>query len=188
MITPVNLQGHNREESSAVHQEGVTGNRSNGQVSGPYETIASDLKGRARGLGNRAPCSVRAKDWFSQLHHCVMDLNILSFLILYKAAQPCVTPSDVEFKLLNDAYGFSSTDDVEVPTADSMILSPPVDKVGIYLKTFDAGLRLPLTDFQNELLQKNGCGIQMLTSNVVNKMVAFESIWRANGVPPTSFV
>lgn len=56
------------------------------------------------------------------------------------AAQPGVTPTDAKFKLLSNAYGFSSTDGVDFPATDSMILSPPTGKVGIYLKTFDAGL------------------------------------------------
>lgn len=70
------------------------------------------------------------------------------------------------------------------PVVDSMILSPPPRKVGIYLKTFEARLPLPLTDFQEELLSKNGYNIQMLTPNVVNKMVAFEMICRANEILP----
>lgn len=63
-----------------------------------------------------------------------------------------------------------------------MILSPPSSKVGIYLKAFDADLQLPLTEFQEELLPKNGCSVRMLTLNAVNKAVAFEMIYREKGV------
>lgn len=63
-------------------------------------------------------------------------------------ALPGVTLSDAEFELLIDAYGFSSADNMEFSETDSIILSPFADKVGIYLKSFDVGLRLPLTDFQ----------------------------------------
>lgn len=68
------------------------------------------------------------------------------------AAQSGIVPFEAEFKLLSDAYGFSPFDGVEFTPADSMILSHPSGKVGIYLKTFDASLRLPLTDFQEELI------------------------------------
>ncbi|CAI9278887.1 unnamed protein product [Lactuca saligna] len=65
-------------------------------------------------------------------------------------------------------------------------LSP--EKVGIYQKTMDVGLLLPLTDFQEEVLQRDGCKVQMLTPNVVNKVVAFEMICRANEYLPDYFV
>lgn len=39
-----------------------------------------------------------------------------------------------------------------------------------------------------KLLQKNGCNIQMPTPNVVNKMLAFEMIFRANNILPDFFV
>ena len=73
------------------------------------------------------------------------------------ANQPDIIPSPTKFELLRDTYGFSPADGVELPTADSMITSPPHGKVSVYLKTFDASLCLPLTNFQQELLQKNGC-------------------------------
>lgn len=102
--------------------------------------------------------------------------------------QPGVIPFDNEFKLLNDAYGFSLIDGLEFLAFDSMVLSPPTGKFGIYLKTFDTDLCLLLTDFQEEILKKNNYIIQMLNLNVVNKMVAFDMICRANGMLPDSFV
>lgn len=104
------------------------------------------------------------------------------------AAQFVATLSEADFKLLKDAYGLSLADGVEFPSPDSMILSPPPDKVGVYLKTLDASLRLPLSDFQEEVLQKIGCSIHMLTHNVVNKVVAFKMICRANDLLPDYFV
>ena len=59
---------------------------------------------------------------------------------------------------------------------------------GIYLKTLDAGLHLPLSDFHEEILNKKGCSIQMLALNAVNKVVAFKVICRANGLLPDYFV
>ena len=64
----------------------------------------------------------------------------------------------------------------------------PPGKIGVFLKTLDAGIRFPLTDFQEEVLQKDGCSLQMLTPNAVNKVVAFEMICRANGYVPDYFV
>ncbi|CAI9279804.1 unnamed protein product [Lactuca saligna] len=55
--------------------------------------------------------------------------------------------SEAEFKLLSDANGFSPIDGVEFPSTDSTILSPPSGKVGIYLKTINNCLCLPLSDF-----------------------------------------
>lgn len=66
--------------------------------------------------------------------------------------QPGIVPSPIEFELLRDTYGFFPADGVELPISDSMIISPPTEKVGIYLKTFNDELRLPLTEFQEELL------------------------------------
>lgn len=68
-----------------------------------------------------------------------------------------------------------------------MISSPLLGKAGVYMNTLDAGLHLPLSNFQEEVLQKRGCSIQMLTSSTVNKFVAFEMIYRANGVTPGSW-
>ncbi|CAI9274521.1 unnamed protein product [Lactuca saligna] len=104
------------------------------------------------------------------------------------AAQSGDIPSEADFKLLGDAYGLSSIDGVEFPSPKSMILSPPLGKVGIYLKTLENGLRLLLTKLQDEILQKNGCIIQMLTLNVINKVVAFEMICRATGLLHDYFV
>lgn len=103
-------------------------------------------------------------------------------------AQSGSTPSEADFKLLGDAYGLSPADGVEFPSPKLMILSPPPGKVGIYLKTLDAGLRLPLSDFQEEFLQKSVYSIQMLTPNAMNKVMAFEMICRDNGLLPYYFI
>ncbi|CAI9267856.1 unnamed protein product [Lactuca saligna] len=71
--------------------------------------------------------------------------------------------SEVDFKLLGDAYRLSSSDEVKFPSPESRILSPPPGK-------------------------KNGCSIQMLTLNAVNKAVVFEMICPANDPLPDYFV
>lgn len=97
-------------------------------------------------------------------------------------------PSNAEYWYLEETYGLSSADGVEFPLPGSSITSPAPGKVGVYLKFLDAGVRLPLTDFQEEVLRKEGCSIQMLTPNAVNKVVAFEMICRANDVLLDYFV
>ena len=113
------------------------------------------------------------------------QLHFLSFLFM--ASPPGIVPSAYEYSFLETTYGLTSLDGVEFPSPGSFILPPP-RKVEIYQKTLDAGLRLPLTDFQKEVLHKDGCNIQMLTPNAVNKVVAFEMICRANGYLPNYFV
>ncbi|CAI9295745.1 unnamed protein product [Lactuca saligna] len=103
---------------------------------------------------------------------------------------PRIIPSSAEYRKLEVMYGLSSLEGVEFPSAGSSISSPlpPSGKIGVFLKTLNAGIRLPLTDFQEEVLQKDGCSLQMLTPNVVNKVVAFEMICRANGYVLDYFV
>ena len=101
---------------------------------------------------------------------------------------PGVIPSAAEYCQLEITYGLSSLEGVEFPSPGSSISSPPPGKIGVYLKTLDTGIRFPLTDFQEEVLQKDGCSLQMLTPNAVNKVVAFEMICRANGYLPDYFV
>ncbi|CAI9297948.1 unnamed protein product [Lactuca saligna] len=57
-------------------------------------------------------------------------------------------PSSSEFDTLQEAYGLTPADGVEFLVFGSLINRPPPGKVSVYLKTFDAGLYLPLTDFQ----------------------------------------
>lgn len=129
---------------------------------------------------------------------CLLFYAIFSNLLFFSsrgfppfvlmAAQSGSTPFEVEFKLLGDAYGLSPADGVEFPSPKLMILSPPPGKVGIYLKTLDAGLRLPLSDFLGGGSIEKWGSIQMLTPNVVNKVVAFKMICRANDLLPYYFV
>ncbi|CAI9263223.1 unnamed protein product [Lactuca saligna] len=93
---------------------------------------------------------------------------------------PSILPSAAEYQQLETTYGISPLGGMEFPSHGSFISSPPPGKIGIYQKTLDAGVRLPLTDFQEEVLQKEGCSLQMLTPNVVNKLVVFEMIYHAN--------
>ena len=86
---------------------------------------------------------------------------------------PGIIPSAAEYRQLEATYGLSSLEGVEFPSPGSSISSPTPGKIGVFLKTLDAGIRFPLTDFQEEVLQKDGCCLQMLTPNAVNRVVAF---------------
>ena len=105
----------------------------------------------------------------------------------FMANLPGIVPSAVEYQQLEATYGLSPLEGVEFPSAGSSISSPP-GNIGVFLETLDAGIRFPLTDFQEEVLQKDGCSLQMLTPNAVNKVVAFEMICRANAYVPDYFV
>lgn len=78
------------------------------------------------------------------------------------------------FETLQETYDLSTVDGVDFPASGVVITSPPSGKIIV--------LCLPLTDFQEELLRRNGCNIQMLTPNAVHKIVAFEMICRANDI------
>ncbi|CAI9302842.1 unnamed protein product [Lactuca saligna] len=99
-----------------------------------------------------------------------------------------LVPNSCEFATLQEADGLTPANRVEFPTAGAEITSPPPGKVGVYLNNFDAGLRLPLTNFQEELHRRKDFNFQMLTPSVVHKMVAFEMICRANDIVPVFFV
>lgn len=82
------------------------------------------------------------------LHSFFFDFFPPLPLSTFMANQPGIVPSSAEFELPRDIYAFFPADDVELLVADSMILSLPLGKFGIYLMTFDDDLCLPLTDFQ----------------------------------------
>ena len=97
--------------------------------------------------------------FYTIFSHLLFFSSRIFLLFVLMDAQSGSTPSEADFKLLGDAYGLSPKDGVEFPSPESMILSPPPGKVGIYLKTLDAGLRLPFSDFYKEVLQKSGCTV-----------------------------
>ncbi len=97
-------------------------------------------------------------------------------------------PSPAEFKKLQDRYGFLPTHGVQIPVAGSVMNLPPVGKVGIPLKVFDAGFRLPITIFQRDVLAHYGASIQFLSPNAINKMVGFEMLCRSLGFLPDIYL
>ena len=97
-------------------------------------------------------------------------------------------PSSAKFKRLQDRYGFLPTHGVQIPVAGSVMNLPPVGKVGIPLKVFDAGFRLPITNFQRDILARYGASIQFLSPNAINKMVGFEMLCRSLGFLPDIYL
>ena len=56
-------------------------------------------------------------------------------------------------------------------------LGPLPGKVGVFIKTFDAGYRLPTTNFLDEVLCKNGVNIYELTANAVTNIISFKMLF-----------
>ncbi len=90
-------------------------------------------------------------------------------------------PTPDQFKELQDRYGFLPNHGVQFPLPGSSISLPPSGKLGVHRKVFDAGFRLPITDFQRDILMQYGANVQFLSPNAVNKMVGFEMLCRALG-------
>lgn len=86
------------------------------------------------------------------------------------------------FDSLKEKYGFQLYDGVVIPLDGSLFSEPPPSKVRIYVKTFDVGYRLLTTIFSNELLQKSRINVYGLTPNFVTKIVAFEMLYRSQGM------
>ncbi|CAI9285942.1 unnamed protein product [Lactuca saligna] len=83
---------------------------------------------------------------------------------------PGILPSAAEYRRLEATYGLSSLEGVEFPAPGSSISSPPPPPP------------------PEEVFQKYGCSLQMLTPNAVNKVVAFEMFCRANRYIPDYFI
>ena len=120
-------------------------------------------------------------------------LTSSSFAFLYSLSLPVhfsvlvisvMGSSSTAFRKLQDRYGFLPSHGVEIPVPGSAINLPPPGKVGIPLKLFDAGLRLPMTRFQQEVSSHYGASIQFLSPNAINKMAGFEMLCRALGFLP----
>ncbi|CAI9284583.1 unnamed protein product [Lactuca saligna] len=109
--------------------------------------------------------------------------SLMKFEVL-SSPRHCAPAS--EYSYLETTYGLTSLDSVEFPSPGSSILSPLPGKVGIYQKTLDAGLRLPLTDFLEDVFQRDGCSVQMLTPNAVNKGLVGSGRYRANTFADTT--
>lgn len=52
------------------------------------------------------------------------------------------------------------------------------------MSIFEAGLRLSISNFFDEVMRKYGLSMEELTPNVVNKIVGFKLAYRALGVLP----
>lgn len=96
-----------------------------------------------------------------------------------------VIPTFEYVEILREKYSFLLEDEILIPLDEASFLEPPPGKVGVYVRTFDAGYRLPITYFLNEVLRKNGINIYDLTPNALNKVVAFEMMCRSQDFLPS---
>ena len=63
---------------------------------------------------------------------------------------------------------------VQFSKKGAIIYQSPTWKVGVLVLIFEEGLRLPISDFINEVMREYGFSVDELTPNFVNKIVGFE--------------
>ena len=95
-----------------------------------------------------------------------------------------IVTSSSEFNTLQERFGFLPEHDMDYPRKGAIISHPPEEKVGVPILIFEAGLRLPTTDFFEEIMRQYGFHVDGLTSNPVNMIVGFELVFQALGVLP----
>ncbi|CAH1414624.1 unnamed protein product [Lactuca virosa] len=89
------------------------------------------------------------------------------------------TLSQAGLERVASQYGLCPSDRVLLPSPTRHIKDPPLDKVGIYVKTMEAGLRFPISKFIEDLLSHYFIHISQLKPNVMFKIVAFELLCKA---------
>ncbi|CAI9281463.1 unnamed protein product [Lactuca saligna] len=97
-------------------------------------------------------------------------------------------PTAEEFKFLQDRFGFLPEHGVMIPAKGVSIYDRPPGKVRVPIPLFEAGLRLPTSDFFDMIVQHYSFTVNELTPSVVNKIVDFELICRSLGCVPTCWV
>ncbi|CAI9289783.1 unnamed protein product [Lactuca saligna] len=88
-----------------------------------------------------------------------------------------VVPTLEYVDALRKKYDFHREDRVLIPVDVDSFLEPPPGKVGVFMKTFDAGYRLSMINLLEEVMCNNGVNIYELTSNVVTKIIAFKILF-----------
>ncbi|CAH1451387.1 unnamed protein product [Lactuca virosa] len=99
-----------------------------------------------------------------------------------------ITLTPGQFSTLQERYGFHPEDGVTFVGEHASFINPPEGKFGTYTKHFDAGYRLPTSDFFREVLHTHKVHINQFLPNGINKLVAFEMLYRANGIKPDIWV
>ena len=97
-------------------------------------------------------------------------------------------PTVEEFQLLHDRFVFLTEHDVMILAKGVPIHDYPQGKVGVPIPLFEAGLRLPISDFFNMIVDHYGFSVDELTPIAVNKIIGFELICRYLGCIPTFWV
>lgn len=73
---------------------------------------------------------------------------------------------------------------MQFPREGAVIFQPPEGKVGVLILIFEAGRRLPTSDFFDEIMHQYDFSMEDLTPNAVNKIVGFKLACRTRGVLP----
>lgn len=97
-------------------------------------------------------------------------------------------PTVEEFWLLQENFGFLRKHGVMITTKGSSIFDCPRGKVVVLVPLFEAGLRLPTSDFFDMIVYHYGFSVDKLTPNVINKIVGFELICQSLDYIPTYWV
>ncbi|CAH1440448.1 unnamed protein product [Lactuca virosa] len=95
-----------------------------------------------------------------------------------------VVPTPYQFDVLQHKYGFLPEDGMTFRGENDSFINPHAGKIGIYVKHFDDGYRIPKCDFFREVLHHHKVHINQLVPNRVNKVVAVEMLCRAHGIAP----
>ncbi|CAH1432849.1 unnamed protein product [Lactuca virosa] len=94
------------------------------------------------------------------------------------------TLSQASLERVASQYGLCPLDGVFLPRPTQHMKDPPPDKVGIYVKTMEAGLRFPISKFLEDLFSHYFIHISQLKPNSMFKIVAFELMCKAKKVGP----
>lgn len=95
-----------------------------------------------------------------------------------------IMPSLSEFSDLQERFDFLPENRVEYPQKGAIISLPSEGKVGVPIPIFEAGLRLPMSDFFDDTMRQYGFSVDYLTPDAVKKIVGFKMACRALGVLP----
>lgn len=123
--------------------------------------------------------------------YAVIVLATLIFLILALSlvfsivdSPISVAPTHDQFAALQERYSFQPEDGVTFLGEYASFINLLEGKIDIYVKHFDARYHLPMSYFFREVLRTHKFHINQLVPNGINKVVAFEMLFRANGISP----
>ncbi|KAI3523813.1 hypothetical protein L1887_02238 [Cichorium endivia] len=126
--------------------------------------------------------------FFSSYRSLRSPLSLFFHSLSKMSSSSDVGPDSRYYDSLVARYGFQPKDGVELPVDGAVFSLPPEGKIGMYLKHFEAGYRLPISDFFREVLDYYHVHIHQLVPNGVNKVVVFELLSRPVHLEPDLYV